>query len=81
MNTEFTQTIKVLSTQTDHTTSVGFLQAVSLMQDNMCEYFRNISCDGPTILPTHNCFFVLAKTKLRFVDKPKWLQKIYLLQN
>ena len=78
MKTEFVQEIKVLSTQTDHTTRVGLLQGVSLLQDNMCEYFKNISCDGPTILPSHNCFFVLAKTKLRFIESPKWLQKIIL---
>lgn len=78
MKTEFVQDIKVLSTQTDHTTSVGLLQAVSLMQDNMCEYFKNINCDGPTILPDYNCFFVLSKTKIRFIDSPRWLQKITL---
>jgi len=76
MKTELNQRLKVLSTQTDHNTEVGFLQAVGLMQDNMCEYFKNIHCDGPTLVPSHQCFFVLSKTKLKIVQKPKWLQKI-----
>lgn len=78
MRTEFVQDVKVLSTQTDHATEVGVLQAVSLMQDNMCEYFKMLDCDGPTLLPEYQCFFVLSKTKIRFVSKPKWLQKITL---
>jgi acyl-ACP thioesterase len=78
VNTEFVQELKVLSTQTDHTTSVGVMQAVSLMQDNMCEYFKNLHCDGPSLIPDYNSFFVLCKTKLRMVEQPKWLQKIKL---
>lgn len=78
MKTGFEQELKILSTQTDHKAELGVLQAMGMMQDNMCEYYKILGCDGPTMIPKCNCFFVLTKTKIRIFSKPKWLQKINL---
>lgn len=78
MANNFKQDIKVLSSQTDDKCRLGVLGAFSLLQDNMCEYFRALKCDGLNLVPTHNCFFVVAKTKVHFVDDFQWLDRVQL---
>lgn len=73
MDSKFVQNIKILSSQTDSNAQVGILNALSLLQDNMCESFKALNCDGIAMIPTHHCFWAMTKTKIRF-DKPlKWL--------
>ena len=73
MNTKYSQQLKVLSSQTSYDAKMGMLDCLSVLQDNMCEYFKMINCDGISMIPTHNCFFVVTKTRLRIYNNPKWL--------
>lgn len=69
----YEQPMKVLSSWTDINMELGLAQALSVVQDNMCEYFRELKCDGPTMVPVCNCFLVVTKTKIKFNNYLKWL--------
>lgn len=79
MKTKFEQKLKILSSQLDHHTELGLIQSLSLLQDNMCEYYRNLKSDGPTMIPSHHAFFVVTKTKLRMIKTCKWLDEVKLV--
>ena len=75
----YKQNLKILSSQTDSNTELGLVQSLALAQDNMCEYFKHIDCDGIAMIPTKGCFFVLAKTVIEFYGSTaKWLENISL---
>jgi len=79
MDTAYKQSLKVLSSQTAYGAKMGMIDSLNMLQDNMCEYFKAIDCDGISMVPTHNCFFVVTKTRLRVYDKPCWLDNLDLL--
>lgn len=79
MKTELRQRLKIPSTQIDQNCEVGLLPALSIMQDNMCEYFRLLGADGFSMIPVCNCFFVITKTKLKFIRNPLWLESVKLV--
>lgn len=72
----FERDLKVDASLTDVNIQFGLLPALTVAQDNMCEYFRNLGCDGITMIPICNCFFVLIKTKIKFYDFVTWLDNI-----
>ena len=76
MENLYEQKLKVLSSNTDSSAMVGVVQALEFMQDNMSEYFKNIECDGVTLLPKYNAFWVMLKTKLKFIEPIRWLDFI-----
>lgn len=78
MANTFEQKIKVLSSRTDDKCRLGVLGTFHLLQDNMCEYFDSIQCDGLHLVPSHNCFFVVTKTRVHFDKYFKWLDNIKL---
>ena len=69
----YEQSAKVSATLTDTNVEMGLVQALSIVQDNMCEYFRAIQCDGLTMIPACNCFLVVTKTKIKLLNSLKWL--------
>ena len=69
----FERDLKVEASLTDVNIQFGLLPALTVAQDNMCEYFRQIGCDGITMLPVKNCFFVLTKSKIKFDNFATWL--------
>ena len=73
------QNLKVLSSWTDTNVSMGLVQSLSVVQDNMCEFFKNINSDGITMVPVCNCFFVVTKTKIVFNDFIKWLDEFKII--
>ena len=75
----YKQNLKVLSTQIDMNAELGLLPSLAFAQDNMCEYFKSIDCDGPTMIPSKGCFFVVAKTVIEFSGQsPRWLDNVTL---
>lgn len=66
------QDIKVLSSQTDMNCEMGLMQTLSIVQDNMCDYFKDLKCDGPHLIPECGCFYVLTKTKIHMDECAKW---------
>ena len=67
--------MKVESSLTDVNIQFGLIPALTVAQDNMCEYFRQIGCDGILMIPVKNCFFVLSKTKIKFDNFATWLDE------
>ena len=67
------QKLKVSASLSDIHVEMGLLPALTVAQDNMCEYFKLINCDGVNMVPKCNCFFVLTKSKIRFNKFLKWL--------
>lgn len=78
METKYTQCIKVLSSRVGVDLNLDLISALNILQDNMCEYFKNIGCDGVTMVPKVGCFFALTKTKIKIHSTPSWLDKITL---
>lgn len=76
MTNIFERNLKVDASLTDVNIQFGVLPALTVAQDNMCEYFRQIGCDGITMIPVCNCFFVLIKSKIKFFDFATWLDEI-----
>lgn len=75
---EYKQNVKVMASDTDYTASLGLVGAVTFMQDNMCDYFKELGCDGVTMIPICQAFFVITKTKLKFHKFPKWTDEVCL---
>lgn len=70
--------LNVLASATDYTARVGVVGAISYLQDNMCDYFKCLGCDGISMIPKCNAFFVITKTKIKFYKFPKWGDEIKL---
>lgn len=79
MANTFKQDIKVLSSRTDDKCRLSVIGTFNLLQDNMCEYFDSIQCDGLHLVPSHNCFFVVSKTKVHFDKYFNWLDSVKLI--
>ena len=75
MINECGQRIKVLSSMLDLNMEMGVVQMLNVVQDNMCEYFGKIKCDGGHLISEYNCFFVLTKTKIKINRSPRWLEE------
>lgn len=71
----FKRDLKVEASLTDVNIQFGLIPALTVAQDNMCEYFRQIGCDGITMIPVKNCFFVLTKSKIKFENFATWLDR------
>jgi len=69
------QDMKISISQIDFNTRVGVIQALSIFQDNMCEYYKRFNCDGMYLIPRCHAFWVLLKTKIKFHKQVNWLDK------
>lgn len=67
--------LRVDASLMDASVKFGFVPTLAVAQDNMCEYFEKINCDGFKLLPSCNAFFVLTKSKIKFYDYLNWLDK------
>ena len=65
----------VNSTWTDVNINMGLLPTLAVVQDNMCEYFKLLGCDGLTMVPACDCFLVVTKNKIHFNDFIQWLDE------
>jgi len=75
---KFVQDTKVLVSSTDFTVGIGLVGATAFLQDNMCDYFKKLGCDGITMIPICKAFFVITKTKFKFRKQLKWNDEISL---
>ena len=75
MRNVFEQKMKVGASLTDTNIELGLVQSLFVVQDSMCEFFKNIGCDGLTMIPACNSFLVVTKTKIKFFDSLKWLDE------
>jgi len=72
----YKQNLLVQASHIDYTTKLGVLGAITYMQDNMCNYFKKLGCDGITMIPICQSFFVITKTKIKFHSTPNWLDSV-----
>lgn len=68
MKNIYKQSQKVVASLTDTNAKLGLVGSLTIVQDNMCEFFEKIKCDGLNMVPVCNCFFVVTKSKIRFTD-------------
>lgn len=78
MTKELISKLKLPASMIDINARLGFVDCLTCLQDNMCEYFKILGCDGLTMVPICNAFFVITKTKIQFVEKANWLDEIEL---
>ena len=69
------QHIKIPSSKIDFNGKVGVIQALEIFQDNMCEYYKRLNCDGIYMIPKCHAFWALIKTKIKFYKDVNWLDK------
>jgi acyl-ACP thioesterase len=67
---------KLQSIMTDVHGRLGLSGALALVQDNMCEFFRMLKCDGFIMEPQIHCFWVVTKTNIKLLDSVDWLENI-----
>lgn len=67
---------KLPSTMTDIHGRLGLVGALGLVQDNMCNFFRMLNCDGFIMEPKLHCFWVVTKTNIKLHDTADWLDEI-----
>jgi len=79
MKVVYKQDLKVMSSWLDTNTQLGLVGSLQVVQDNMCEYFKKIGSDGPTMIPVCNSFFVVTKTKICFNKFLNWLDGFSLI--
>ena len=77
----FEKTYNILSTQIDHRAQLGMVQILGLNQDNFCEFFKLLGCDGITMIPVANCFFVATKTRFKILSSPRWLDDVRVISS
>jgi len=70
---KFVRNLKVDASMTDVNVKMSLVSALTVAQDNMCEFFKELGCDGITMIPVRNCFFVLTKSKIVFNKHIGWL--------
>ncbi len=72
----FTREHIVSSAFIDSSVRLGIAQAALLVQDNLTESFAAMDCDGVVYRERHNAFWVFTKTKIIFMRRPAWREKI-----
>ena len=60
----------------DSSVHLGIAQAILLVQDNLTECFGAMGCDGVVYREKLNAFWVFTKTRVHFVRRPNWREKI-----
>ena len=81
MNDDLISKFKLPASLIDINAKLGIVDALTCLQDNMCEYFKLLGCDGLTMLPICNAFFVITKTIVKFVGSANWLDEIEVKTN
>lgn len=81
MNTETKNKIKIVASKTNFNTRVGIIEAAQIFQDNMCEYYKRLNCDGVNMVPKCHAFWALTKTKILFDKDIDWLDSCVIKTN
>lgn len=72
----YKQKLLVQASHIDCSVKLGVVGATIYMQDNMCNYFKQLGCDGITMIPVCQSFFVITKTKIKFHSDLNWLDEV-----
>lgn len=73
----FRKSFDISYSKADRWLRLGLVEAVSIAQEMNTDYFRSIGSDNLTVKTKDNALWVLAKTRLHFVDFPKWGDVVY----
>ena len=72
----FSQERNISSAFIDSSLKMGIAQSVLMIQDNLTECFNKLGCDGVIYREKYNAFWVFTKSRLSFVRRPDWREKI-----
>ncbi|MCR4822067.1 MAG: hypothetical protein K5873_04235 [Treponema sp.] len=72
----FTQERNISSAFIDSSLKMGIAQSLLMVQDNLTECFSMLGCDGVVYREKYRAFWVFTKSKLNFVRRPEWREKI-----
>ena len=72
----FSQERNISSAFIDSSVRMGIAQSVLMVQDNLTECFSKMGCDGIVYREKYHAFWVFTKSKLHFVRRPDWREKI-----
>lgn len=71
----FTEKINVPSSACDYTGSLGFVGAFNLFMDLATKHAAILGV-GSNVLREKNCFWVAAKSRIRFLRKPRMMEDV-----
>ena len=66
----------VSSAFTDSTSQLGIAQTCYLLQDGFTECLGDMGYDGITVRKKYNACWVVTKSKIQFIRRPVWNEKI-----
>ena len=72
----FSQERTISSAFIDSSVKMGIAQSVLMVQDNLTECFSKLGCDGLVYREKYHAFWVFTKSKLKFLRRPDWREKI-----
>ena len=72
MRYELRKDFNVTYSQIDRWLAMDMVSAVSMVQEINTEYFKSFKCDNITCKERDNALWVITKTRLHFVQAPKW---------
>ncbi len=76
MNSEYKKDFSISYTDSDRKIQLSLVNAISLVQNMVTEYFEMIGSDNIVLKRENNALWVLAKTKVHFNRHPEWKEKI-----
>ncbi len=74
---EYRKEYKISYTEVDQNLKLGLVEAMTLPQDMVTEYFETIKSDNIILKNENNAIWVVAKAKLHFNQYPNWRDLIY----
>lgn len=69
---EYTRKFYISYTSADRKINLSLVNAMSMIQDMMTEYFGKLKSDNIILKKENNAIWVLTKTKVHFNSYPKW---------
>jgi len=68
----------ITASDTDGTVRLGTYQAFGMLQDGMTACMGQLQCDNIPLRRDYGAFWVVYKTKLRFLRRPAWDERVVL---
>ena len=76
MKTEYNKSYSVSYSNVAKNAQLSLVSAITLVQDMMTEYFESFGSDNIVLKKENKAIWVLARTKIHFIKKPKWKEII-----
>ncbi len=77
MKVEYKKEYKINYTEVDQNLKLGLVEAMTLPQNMVTEYFESFKSDNIILKEQNNAIWVVSKAKIHFYQYPNWRDIIY----